>query len=309
MIETESVPCGLCGETDSRPFNRLREWSLVQCRACNGVFLNPRPTRAALTRLYSQEYFTEKRLQHDHRASVVKAEVALRADPVAQLTAEAGHVGRWLDIGCASGYLLAAARRAGWHVQGVEISEWAAQFASVELGLTVFCGTLEGFAEDDHVGEFDLVTAMAYLEHSPSPPEDIRLIRRMLLPGGVVAIRVPNLGSFDRLWHGDRWRGWDPPFHLFHFTVRRLRELLEEEGLAVYRVHREFWNPLVHIREWRLGEGLRADHPYEGRDRLQSTMSLGRGRSAGARGLKSGVRALLGPILTGRDMVLYARKT
>jgi SAM-dependent methyltransferase len=288
---------------------RLGEWALLQCGGCGVVYLNPSPTEKELRGLYTQAYFTEHQLQSSHAREKVENEIASRLGVARQLAGEVGPPSRWLDVGCASGYLIAAGQRLGHEVAGVEISEWAAAFATQELGLEVFHGTLEEFARDWDGRDFNLITAMAYIEHSSTPLEDLRTMGKLVGPGGRVVLRVPNVKSLDRHWHGGLWRGWSLPYHMYHFHPGPLLRLAERAGLTPYQLDLGFWNPLVHLREALRGDGLRADHPLEGRPGIDdSTGHLGVAGMASQASWKAIVKSLLGRALTGRDMILYARK-
>lgn len=62
--ELEYVTCDLCGAEDSQPFAVLpvdagwsgqpREFTLVRCQGCGLLYINPRPTQAALTKYYTE---------------------------------------------------------------------------------------------------------------------------------------------------------------------------------------------------------------------------------------------------------------
>lgn len=308
-MELIEHPCAVCGADQSRPYQQIAEWCLVRCSRCGVVYLNPSPTEDALRRLYTEAYYSSHHLQDDHSTKTVEQEIVQRMPAAKSLASEVQLPCRWLDVGCASGYLIAAGKRLGCEVEGVELSEWAASFAVQKLGLRVFCGKLGEYVRDSADRVFDLITAMAYLEHSPAPMEDLRAMAGLLPPNGVLVVRLPNLGSFDRRWHGDQWRGWSLPYHLYHFAPRSLAGLMEQVGLTPYRLDAGFWNPLVHLREAIRGDGLRADHPLEGRPGIAESRE---GRpypaSVDLPLWKIHVKALLGRMFSGRDMVIYARK-
>jgi len=308
-LELVETPCEVCGSGDWLPYRQVGEWRLVGCVNCGVVRLNPRPSEAELGRLYSQDYYIENQIQDDHSPAAVAREIDLRLDVAEQLAAHAEGPCRWLDVGCASGYLIAAGMRLGFDVEGVEISEWAARFAARELGLIVFRGTLTDYLIGFRGRRFNLVTAMAYLEHSFQPRQDLNHIAELLEPGGVAVVRVPNLASFDRLWHGQAWRGWSVPYHLYHFTPKGLMGAMRRQGLEPYRIDLGFWNPAVHLREALRGDGLRADHPLEGRrPREPHGRALPGGRSIPRQAARAWLRAILARVLTGRDMIIHARK-
>jgi len=187
-------------------------------------------------------------VQHDHSDDTVRLEVDERIPSAKRIAGEAPRTGFWLDIGCGSGYRLAAAREIGWSVQGVEISSWAGEFGRHSLDLPIRIGKLQTFQEEDEKSKFDIITLMAYLEHSSNPLEDLRIVKSMLKKGGLVVLRVPNVTNYDRYWHGSKWRGWHLPFHLYHFSPKTLKQMLASAGLKPYRIDVDFWNPILHLK-------------------------------------------------------------
>jgi SAM-dependent methyltransferase len=137
-----------------------------------------------------------------------------------------------LDVGCATGALLAALRDAGWEPQGVEISAAQAAYGEARHGLPIRIGTLESAAFPD--ASFDLVHASHLIEHLNSPASFLVEVGRLLAPGGLLALTTPNADGFQARLLGPRWRSaiYD---HLYLFSLRNLSELLESKGFAVMR--------------------------------------------------------------------------
>lgn len=141
--------------------------------------------------------------------------------------------GRLLEIGCACGFLLQAARERGFAAQGVEMSAWASAYARDQLGLDVRTGTLEAAAFAD--GQFDVVVLADVIEHLFDPPATVREIRRVLAPGGRLLLLTPDVGSLMARLAGPRWWGLLDD-HYFYFSRSTLRRLLEREGFAIERI-------------------------------------------------------------------------
>jgi len=135
-----------------------------------------------------------------------------------------------LDIGCGSGGRLLEFRRLGWNVSGLEISSQAAE-AGRSLGLDIVVCDLAEAPWPDR--SFDAITLYHVLEHVHQPSEYVERIARLLKPGGVVLIAVPNFQSWERRLFGKRWTWLDVPIHLHHFEPARLQRLVESAGLTV----------------------------------------------------------------------------
>ncbi|MGH7785812.1 MAG: class I SAM-dependent methyltransferase [Candidatus Binatia bacterium] len=141
--------------------------------------------------------------------------------------------GRLLEIGCACGFLLLAARERGFAAQGVEMSAWASGHARQAFGLDVRTGTLE--AQGLPADHFDAVVLADVIEHLFDPRATLREIHRILRPGGRLLLLTPDVGSVMARLFGPRWWGLLDD-HYFYFSRPTLERLLNDEGFAVERV-------------------------------------------------------------------------
>lgn len=148
--------------------------------------------------------------------------------------------GRLLDLGCASGGLLALLRAQAGHLAGLELSPTAA-LAAARVGDQVVQGALEDddlpFAADS----FDVVVLGDVLEHLTEPLPALRRALSWCRPQGWVVVSVPNIAHWRArltLLRG-RWpseeSGTFDAGHLRFFTRSTLHELLEQAGLADVR--------------------------------------------------------------------------
>ena len=64
----------------------------------------------------------------------------------------------------------------------------------------------------------------------------LKHIVRVLVPGGLLFIEVPNFASVQATLGHDRWFHLDAPRHLLHFTGETLRHLLAGFGMAIENV-------------------------------------------------------------------------
>lgn len=141
--------------------------------------------------------------------------------------------GRLLDVGCACGFLLVAARERGYEAQGVEVSRWAVEFGQRTLGLDIRRGELCELRLP--AASFDVVTMVDVIEHLIDPRAVVAEVRRLLRPGGRIVLVTPDLGSLVARLTGPRWYGLLDD-HYFYFSRDTLRRFLESEGFAVEQV-------------------------------------------------------------------------
>lgn len=223
------VACNVCGADDAEPVHP--EVGLVRCRRCGLGYLNPQPSDAALARLYSDDYYI--RPIDPGGRSYLENRAGLERFFAGRLARIERHVrpGRLLEVGAGLGYLLNVARRRGWEVVGLEVSEFAASYARREFGLDVRRQSLSEASFPP--GAFDAVVMRDLLEHARDPRGTLLEARRVLRGGGVLALSMPNWASLNARLGGLGWRHLRPAQHLWHFTPPCLARLLAECGFRL----------------------------------------------------------------------------
>jgi len=236
---------------------------LVRCRACDLVFISPRPPWERILQHYPAAYYSF--VDNPDLPSVAAARnwvqrVRLRdlgyAKPqpgmlarfitrlyelvrAEQLRAAFRPVPQWqqggrlLDVGCGSGSYLAQMVRLGWRAVGIDVSERACATAAA-AGLQVHCGMIRDVPLAEQ--SFDVVTIWETLEHVPDPRPTLERIRALISPGGRLLGSVPNIDTLYLRWFGPAYLHLDLPRHLLHFSRRSLRGLLERSGFRRIRI-------------------------------------------------------------------------
>ncbi len=141
--------------------------------------------------------------------------------------------GDLLEVGCACGFLLEAARQRGFAPRGVEMSAWASAYARDVYHLDVHTGSIESAALPPE--SFDVAVMADVIEHLTDPRRTIRHIHRVLRPGGRLLLLTPDVGSAVARLFGPRWWGLLDD-HYVYFSRRTLRAFLESEEFAVERI-------------------------------------------------------------------------
>jgi 2-polyprenyl-3-methyl-5-hydroxy-6-metoxy-1,4-benzoquinol methylase len=138
--------------------------------------------------------------------------------------------GRLLDVGCGEGRAIEWLSQLGWNAEGVDFDRSAVGRAR-ERGLRVALGSIHEQAYPSE--SFDAVTLSHVIEHVPEPASLLSECRRVLRPGGVLALVTPNASSLGHARFAHAWRGLEPPRHLQIFTSAALHALVERSGLRV----------------------------------------------------------------------------
>jgi 2-polyprenyl-3-methyl-5-hydroxy-6-metoxy-1,4-benzoquinol methylase len=140
---------------------------------------------------------------------------------------------RLLELGCASGLFMQAAREAGWQPTGIEIEPQVAQATRDQRGLDVRTGEI--FDADLEDGEFDVVYSNEVIEHVVEPLALMREVHRVLRPGGMALMRTGNARSWVARLRGADWNYYRfaPANHIRYWSPRAGRALAKSCGLEL----------------------------------------------------------------------------
>lgn len=230
------VQCNLCGADDTRQRHELNGWTIVSCQRCGLIYVNPMPDTETLRAFYTEEFFHGNRTPAGYADYLRDKEIHIHQFQAywPLIRREFPYPGRVLDIGCALGFFPDMARAEGWETVGIELSEFAAQWARDKFGLDVRTGTL--LNANLPKNSFDVVTLWATIEHLADPIGTLRGAYRTLKPGGFILITTGEVeGILDKLSTGlCYW--YQPPAHLYYFSTRTLRAMLQKAGFRTLRV-------------------------------------------------------------------------
>lgn len=198
---------------------------IVRCLGCGLIFTNPRLSAATIEALYAD---VEDKVYLDNLESRKKTfQYNLK-----RIRDYLPKEGRLLDVGAYCGVFMQAAANDGFKVFGVEPSRWATQFCR-ERKLDVHCGTLENLPKDKT--DFDVLTSWDVLEHVSDPMGHLEEINRRLKLNGIYTFSTLHLDNWFPRLLGERWP-WYMDMHLYYFTNKVLKYMLEQKGFEVVNV-------------------------------------------------------------------------
>ncbi len=230
--DLEYLKCNLCGRDQPIILLRKFDFYIVKCSHCSLVYANPRLIPSILLTRHNEDYLMKEYLPS----------LEIWGDQVDMAPFRLKYCGlldflegfkknlSLLDVGCGPGLFVKAAEERGWAAQGVDISSSAVEFGKKNLGVHLFCGSLEEmhFEED----RFDVILFQDVVEHLFDPLTVLGEVYRVLRRGGVVFISTPNLRSFMGRLLGKEWAVLNPAEHLYYFTRGTLMKMLSQIGYS-----------------------------------------------------------------------------
>ncbi|MEM8733185.1 MAG: class I SAM-dependent methyltransferase [Planctomycetota bacterium] len=286
-ITTVDIDCPLCGAREYRAvatavdhtYDVPGQYSIVRCKACSHLYLNPRPADDCLLACYPDDYAPYVESNFEVAPASVDSKMRDKAsfdDPAEKTPQQA------LAKGAQSN---AAKRRSGvraglgrflrwlWdeHAIVIPAPPLAGQSQMLEIGCAhggfLAAAQEQGWSVegvepssvaakaarekglpvthgflDDYAGEpesLDWVALWMVLEHVPNPNELTMQIAGLLKPGGVVTLSIPNAATWERFLFRGNWLGYDAPRHLQDFTPDTIRHLLESHGFRNVQIRHQ----------------------------------------------------------------------
>lgn len=250
-ISKEAVDlCPACGSAgkivyyalSDKLYNTPGTWNLFSCDLCDTLWLNPRPVKEDIHKLYSNYFTHEEPPQvpiHSNEKIPLKETlldfILLGRRRERELFFNnrlinsncSRHI---FDVGCGNGSFLANMKNFGWEVCGCEPDPKSAMIA-IHKGLEVHIGTIDSVSYPDN--SFDVITLSHVLEHTPDPIQTLLDCHRLLKPGGILSIITPNNKSIGHRIFKQFWHSLDPPRHLVLFSPKSLTKIIESIGFNI----------------------------------------------------------------------------
>jgi SAM-dependent methyltransferase len=245
LLQRDCPSCGRDNSDEPALEYSWQQWLLRRCTGCGFVYLENPPDYADFKVVFAWER------NHGDRKDRMRKEYPLnyalsrgwrkfyrwavrKPDKLAKRISRWVPPGRLIDIGCGN-----ADRLVGlppeYEVFGVEISEALAREGEALLaprgGRVINLPAIEGLASVE-AGTVSGVLMRSFLEHEHQPVALLTHAARVLKPGGVAIIKVPNFASVNRRVMGSRWCGFRFPGHVNHFTPASLSTMVADAGLT-----------------------------------------------------------------------------
>ena len=266
--------CPVCGSSAIQPALEARDYTVSEklfavwhCNGCTARFTQDVPEKADIGSYYQSDNYIShsdtqeglvNRLYHRVRAITLHS----KRDLVCKTSGK--KTGLLLDIGCGTGAFLHTMKESGWTVEGLEPDSGARSRAAERYGLSV--RPVEELFQLPPAS-YDVISLWHVLEHVYNPEEYVREFKRLLKPGGLLVVAVPNYTSYDASRYGAYWAAYDVPRHLSHFSPRSMQLLMKRGGLEV-KAMKPMWFDSFYV-------SMLSERYQYGKDKLPSAVLTG----------------------------------
>jgi len=211
-------------------------FELWHCSSCGFRFTQDYPEESTIAKYYeSEDYISHSSAKRNLSEKIYHfaRRIMLREKRSLTENLTGLNKGELLDIGCGTGHFAGIMKEAGWEVKGIEINAKARKFAIDNFGLDVASPESISELKDS---SFDCITLWHVLEHFHDPFLYSREIFRLLKPGGISIVALPNSSSSDAENYGRFWAAYDVPRHLWHFNPASFSTFSEKGGFSLQEI-------------------------------------------------------------------------
>lgn len=238
--------CPVCDSAERRVFfhqtfatvegaTPVTGYDVVACEQCGCVYADGIPAQRVFDDYYREMSKYEYSQRDGAESDFDSRRLALIAGTLApHLPSPSAHI---LDVGCASGRLLANLRDLGFeNVEGLDPSPVCARAADRLYAIKVRSMTLADVAQTGD--RFDVVTMVGVLEHLRDLSVAFDHLRTLIPTGGLLYVEVPDVTAFAD-WPNAPYQDFSTE-HINFWGPGSLRNLMARHGFSPVFVERNF---------------------------------------------------------------------
>lgn len=242
----ENRNCVLCGSDEVKLLNKygilekggpVIKFNNFICKNCGLVFLNPQPTLDNYNKIY-KKYENSRHLCQDKKSIIKLMDTSPNEAKAREiynfLNDYVDSQKKILDIGCGFGQVSNNFKnKFNLNVKAVEASDLLSEIINNKFGVSCFCGNFDKFFENN-TERFDVLVMHHVFEHFTDPKEKLAQFRKILNPGGVIYMEIPNIVSFKKPVNH-----FFDYMHPFSYSPKIFKELVYKNHFKIIKVNKD----------------------------------------------------------------------
>lgn len=253
----EEVPfCPVCEESEAVYVHSRMALDIWRCASCNHRYQNPRLSFAKATELYADDKTAADIYTQPLQKNIDRIKYNYGLELIDHL--EPPSRGRIMDLGCGAGVFLEVAHEKGWGMcVGIDANSRYSQTYREVPGLQYIQSSFENLDPSKLGKDYDCISLWNVLEHLYDLNAIVTELKKMLKPGGLLLVMVPNVESLATrlLREKSATFNWK---HVGHFSPQSLELLMKKNGMDCVHMETAI-TEIDNIKSYMSGE-----YPYHG---------------------------------------------
>ncbi len=265
----KKYPCPFCGnDAEYEIIARTTDRTVGRCLKCKMLFLSfiVSPPKKYTEQYFFDEYKAQYGKTYLEDFEAIKQQGMRRMEIIDKFYQDIFYKKKEynifndekkiLDIGCAYGPFVSAAKDTGWRAVGTDISESAVNYVKDTLKIPAFTSAFPALPESfdfiyqkaltgsgyekisvplEH-GSFSAVSMWFVIEHFQDLDSVVRRANDLLMPGGVFAFSTPNVAGVTGRFFPQKFFRISPTDHYSLWDSRTASAQLEKYGFKVLKI-------------------------------------------------------------------------
>lgn len=245
LSTSSKYSCPVCQKKNTSKdvlIERTEHHTFRQCSSCKMIYLSFSDDSETVR--YEKSYFTEeyknqygKTYLEDFEA--IKKNCISRVKNIDKIThIQKNAEKRILDIGCAYGPFLSAAKDKNWIPFGTDVCHDAIDYVNTNLGFKAIIASFADFDSEKefNVKNFDAVTMWYVIEHIKDLKSNLAAINKMLRFHGVFAFSTPNAAGISRRINSKQFFTQSPKDHYSLWELKNTKKYLSRFGFKICKI-------------------------------------------------------------------------
>jgi len=224
--------CLVCGHNG---YTLIYNKTLIKCKSCGFISANIEISENELKKIYSKNYFIgEEYLDYIRDKIIIQKNFKKKIEYIFKIKNKK-EIKNVLEIGCAYGFFAEVLNQFIYtNYLGIDIVQDAIDFGKNILHQNLINASYLDINYPKN--SFTDVFMWDVIEHLKHPDEFIKKISTEIKEGGFLYLTTGNISSILSKIKKSRWRLIHPPTHLYYFSEKTLKYLLNNHGFKVYKI-------------------------------------------------------------------------
>ena len=222
-----NINCLICKKNETeifKPFKTsVHDYTLVSCKSCSFVYLNPRLSEMKIKKYYNQNYmpFLKKKSIFNIIYKIFRKINFIYKFFI--ITKYLPRKSKNLDIGSGDNFFSNSLLKKGW--KSFSYDKYNYDRDNVRK-LSIL-----------KQNSFDSITLWHSIEHMYDIDQTFTSINKILSSNGFLFIACPNIDAKEIDYLDTNWPAFDLPRHIYHFNYNSMKKFLNNYSLKIVNVH------------------------------------------------------------------------